>query len=66
MIRYLLDTDTCIEMIRRRPARLLERLRRRKVGSIGLSAITLAELLPWRPGLARRLVIATSEALLEI
>lgn len=44
MIRFLLDTDFCIELIRGRAPAVLSRLRRRKVGTIGISAITLAEL----------------------
>ena len=45
MIRHLLDTNICIELIRGRSSEtLLAKLRRRKIGSVGLSAITLAEL----------------------
>lgn len=44
MIRYLLDRNICIELIRGRAPAVLVRLRRRKIGTIGISAITLAEL----------------------
>ena len=44
MIRYLLDTNICIELIRKRSQRVLARLRRRKIGTVGISTITLAEL----------------------
>ncbi|MCA9289576.1 MAG: type II toxin-antitoxin system VapC family toxin [Phycisphaerales bacterium] len=44
MIRYLLDTNICIDLIRHRPSLVLARLRRRRIGTIGLSAVTLAEL----------------------
>jgi len=45
VIRHLLDTNICIELIRGRSSEtLLAKLRRRKIGSVGLSAITLAEL----------------------
>ncbi len=44
MIRYLFDTNICIELIRGRAPGLVARLRRRKIGTIGISAITLAEL----------------------
>ena len=44
MIRYLLDTSICIQLIRERSKAALTRLRRRKIGSVGVSAITLAEL----------------------
>jgi tRNA(fMet)-specific endonuclease VapC len=44
MIHYLLDTDICIEMIRGKSPALLTHLHRRKVGSVAISSITLAEL----------------------
>lgn len=44
MIRFLLDTSICIELIRGRAVAVHGRLRRRKIGSVGISAITLAEL----------------------
>lgn len=44
MIRFLLDTNICIELIRGRAAAVLSHLRRRKIGTIGISAVTLAEL----------------------
>jgi tRNA(fMet)-specific endonuclease VapC len=44
VIRFLLDTNICIELIRGRAPDVLARLRRRKIGTFGISAITLAEL----------------------
>lgn len=44
MKRYLLDTSICIELIRGRNAATLTRLRRRRVGTVAISPITLAEL----------------------
>lgn len=44
MIRYMLDTDVCIELIRGKSPALLASLRKRKVGSVAISSITLAEL----------------------
>lgn len=44
MIRFLLDTNACIELIRKRSPRVLSRLRECKGGSVGLSSITLSEL----------------------
>jgi tRNA(fMet)-specific endonuclease VapC len=44
VIRHLLDTNICIELIRNRSLRILTRLRRRKIGTVGISTITLAEL----------------------
>lgn len=44
MIRYLLDTNICIELIRGRDANVLKRMKKCAIGEVGLSAITLAEL----------------------
>ena len=43
-MKYLLDTDTCIELIRRKPPGLIARLTKRQPGDVGLSSITTAEL----------------------
>jgi tRNA(fMet)-specific endonuclease VapC len=43
-MRYLLDTNICIYVIRRRPPQVLARFQRCAVGDIGLSTVTLAEL----------------------
>lgn len=43
-MRFLLDTDICIYLIKRRPPECLERFLAIPVGDIGLSVITLAEL----------------------
>jgi tRNA(fMet)-specific endonuclease VapC len=43
-VRYLLDTNICIHLIRHKPAALLERLTSLPVGDVGVSAITVAEL----------------------
>jgi tRNA(fMet)-specific endonuclease VapC len=40
----MLDTNICIELIRGRSELVLTRLRRHRVGTVGLSTITLAEL----------------------
>jgi tRNA(fMet)-specific endonuclease VapC len=40
----MLDTNACIELIRRRSPRVLGRLRKCAEGAVGLSSITLAEL----------------------
>jgi len=42
---YLLDTDTCIALIKQKPRRALDRLLALPLGAVGLSSITLAELL---------------------
>ena len=43
-MKVLLDTDTCIHLIRYRPATMLHRLKRYAPGDVGISSITLAEL----------------------
>jgi tRNA(fMet)-specific endonuclease VapC len=43
-MKLMLDTNTCIFIIRRKPAIVLERLLRCEVGDVGISSITLAEL----------------------
>lgn len=44
MIRFLLDTNACVEIIRRRSQRVLARLRKCRVGAVGISSITYGEL----------------------
>lgn len=44
MIKYLLDTNVCIYVIRKRPDSVLARLRRMRVTEVGISSITLSEL----------------------
>jgi tRNA(fMet)-specific endonuclease VapC len=43
-MKVLLDTDTCIHLIRYQPATMLQRLKRYAPGDVGISTITLAEL----------------------
>ena len=43
-MRYLLDTNTCIYIIKRSPAHVYERFKRLKIGDVGISAITYCEL----------------------
>ena len=43
-MRYLLDTNICIYIIKRSPPELYARFRRLKVGDVGVSAITFCEL----------------------
>ena len=43
-MRILLDTNICIYVMNDRPARVVERFRHYKLGDIGVTAITLAEL----------------------
>lgn len=41
---WLLDTNICIALIKRRPPQLVARLKQRTPGELALSSITLAEL----------------------
>ena len=43
-MKYMLDTNTCIGLIRQKPQTLIERLTACAPGEIGVSAITVAEL----------------------
>lgn len=49
-MKWMLDTDTCIALIKRRPPELVRRLQARAVGDVGISSITLAGL---RHGVAK-------------
>jgi tRNA(fMet)-specific endonuclease VapC len=44
VIRYLLDTNICIELIRERSTPAIKRVRQCQVGDIAISAITVSEL----------------------
>jgi tRNA(fMet)-specific endonuclease VapC len=43
-VKWMLDTDTCIALIKRQPPTLIKRLQAKAVGDVGVSSITLAEL----------------------
>lgn len=43
-MRYLLDTSTCIYIIKRSPRQVIDRFKRLRVGDVGVSAITVCEL----------------------
>jgi len=43
-MEYLLDTNICIYIIKKRPINVFERFKNLSIGSIGISSITLAEL----------------------
>ncbi|MGB2929544.1 MAG: type II toxin-antitoxin system VapC family toxin [Desulfobacterales bacterium] len=44
MIKYMLDTNICIYIIKKKPQNVIERFRQAKVSEIGVSSITLSEL----------------------
>jgi tRNA(fMet)-specific endonuclease VapC len=43
-MRFMLDTDSCIALIKRKPAGILHKIISLGPGDVGISAITLAEL----------------------
>jgi tRNA(fMet)-specific endonuclease VapC len=43
-MKWMLDTDTCIAVIKGKPPNVLKKLRGKSVGQVGISAITLGEL----------------------
>lgn len=45
MIKYMLDTNTCIYIIKRKPPKVIERFKQTDISQIGISSITLSELL---------------------
>ncbi len=45
MIKYMLDTNTCIYIIKRKPPKVIERFKQADISQIGISSITLSELL---------------------
>lgn len=43
-MRYMLDTNICIYLINKRPAKVLDHFRRLEIGDVGVSSVTVAEL----------------------
>lgn len=43
-MRYLLDTDTCIYIIKKQPPKVFNRLKKYSIGDVAVSSITVAEL----------------------
>ena len=43
-MRFMLDTDSCIALIKRKPAKMLDKLTSHAPGDVGLSTVSLAEL----------------------
>lgn len=44
MITFMLDTDICIYIIKKKPKQVIARLRKSSISDIGISSITLSEL----------------------
>ena len=43
-MKYILDTNICIYIIKKKPAQVFEKFKALPLGSVGISSITLAEL----------------------
>ena len=44
MMKYMLDTNTCIYIIKRKPLEVIERFRKLQISQVSVSSITLSEL----------------------
>ncbi len=61
-MKYLLDTNICIYLIRQRPASVIREMARQQVGDVGLSSITVAEL---HYGVAKSTQVERNQSALE-
>lgn len=43
-MKYLLDTNICIYIIKKKPEKVIKKFREHKVGDIAISSVTIAEL----------------------
>ena len=62
-MRYLLDTDTCIYLINRRPTSIITRLQRLQYGDVGMSLVTYYELVygAWKSRHRQQNMVALQE-----
>jgi tRNA(fMet)-specific endonuclease VapC len=44
MIRFMLDTNICVYVIKEKPPQVIARLRSKEISEVGISSITLSEL----------------------
>jgi tRNA(fMet)-specific endonuclease VapC len=61
-MKYLLDTNICIYLIRQRPASVIREMAQQQVGDVGLSSITVAEL---QYGVAKSAQVERNRSALE-
>jgi tRNA(fMet)-specific endonuclease VapC len=61
-MKLMLDTHTCIALIKRKPVNALQKFNEYRVGDIGISAVTLAEL---RYGVSKSQHQAKNQAALD-
>jgi tRNA(fMet)-specific endonuclease VapC len=61
-MKFMLDTNICIYLIKQKPPEVLKHFQRHAVGDIGISAITLAEL---RYGVSKSMHVEKNRQALE-
>lgn len=61
-MKYLLDTNICIYLIKQKPQKVLKHFQSHAIGDIGISSITLAEL---RYGVSKSLHVEKNRQALE-
>lgn len=61
-MKLMLDTNTCIALIKRRPIHAIQKFSEYQIGDIGISAVTLAEL---RYGISKSQHQAKNQAALD-
>lgn len=61
-MKYLLDTNICIYLIRQKPPKVLKHFNSHNIGDIGISSITLAEL---RYGISKSLHVEKNRQALD-
>lgn len=61
-MKYMLDTNICIYLIKHDPARVLKHFKSHSIGDIGISSITLAEL---RYGVSKSLHVERNRQALD-
>lgn len=61
-MKYLLDTNICIYLIKQKPPKVLKHFKSHDVGDIGISSITLAEL---RYGVSKSLYVEKNRQALD-
>ena len=44
MMKYMLDTNTCIYIIKRKPVEVIDRFRQLQISQVSISSVTLSEL----------------------
>lgn len=61
-MKYLLDTNICIYLIRRQPEKAIREMMKQQIGDLGISSVTIAEL---QFGVAKSAHIDRNRAALE-